>query len=726
MRDLTTLTYHPTCEKIVQLLCEKTQNSNPQFFRIMICYYICKMAASMRVKVKTLDRGDIPINFYGINLSVSGSGKGFSTNIIEDDIINKFRTIFFEHTLPKVAEKNLYKLAIHRANIKNANPNNSGVLVDPDEELIAVQKEYESLGKLAFSFDSATTAAVKQMRHKLLMAKIGAVNFECDEIGNNLLSNADVLSTFLELFDVGKVKQKLTKNTRDNIRSEEIDGKTPTNLMLFGTPIKLFDGSKTEEEFWSFIATGYGRRCFFGYTREVQRNKKRTAIDVYNSLTSKTSEQFLKDTANAFSKLAHDTFYDKRIFISKDVTLQLIEYKLHCEDTADALGEHEEMQKAELEHRYFKVLKLAGAFAFIDNQGEITEDNLYHAIAMAEESGKAFARMLNQDRNYVKLAKYIAIVNKELTHVDLTEALPFYKGAASQKADLMQLAIAWGYKHSIVIKRKIENNIEFVKGETLQKTDINNLTLSYSQEISDGYQNVRPAFKDLHQLFTLDSRNWCNHHVISDHRCEDSMQNGFDMVVLDVDGGTTIQQVQNLLQEYTYAIHTTKRHSEDENRFRVVLPINYKLYLNTDDFSEFMDNVYTWLPFNCDTATGQKSRKWTTCKNCQVFTNEGILVDALPFIPRTTKNEQYKEIVTAFGDMTNIERWFMSNTDIGNRNNKLIRYALMLVDNGYSLSDINFKIAALNAKLPEPLTEAEIENTIMKTTTKQYYKKGGA
>ena len=54
-------------------------------------------------------------------------------------------------------------------------------------------------------------------------------------------------------------------------------------------------------------------------------------------------------------------------------------------DVADKFGEHEEMYKAELSHRYFKALKLAGGFAFIDGHGEITEDNLYHAIAMAEK-----------------------------------------------------------------------------------------------------------------------------------------------------------------------------------------------------------------------------------------------------------------------------------------------------------------------------------------------------
>ena len=74
MRALDGLTYHPTADKIVELLCEKTQNTNPKFFRVMVSYYLCKMAATMRVKILSKDRGLIPINLYAINLGISGIG----------------------------------------------------------------------------------------------------------------------------------------------------------------------------------------------------------------------------------------------------------------------------------------------------------------------------------------------------------------------------------------------------------------------------------------------------------------------------------------------------------------------------------------------------------------------------------------------------------------------------------------------------------------------------
>jgi len=74
MRDLTTLKFHPIIEKMVEVLCKKTQNYNPLFFRILVNYHMTKLASMMRINIITQDRGRIPINMYAINLGNSGLG----------------------------------------------------------------------------------------------------------------------------------------------------------------------------------------------------------------------------------------------------------------------------------------------------------------------------------------------------------------------------------------------------------------------------------------------------------------------------------------------------------------------------------------------------------------------------------------------------------------------------------------------------------------------------
>ena len=705
--------FHPTSEKLVEILCHKTQQTDPLFFRVLVAYYFAMVAAQMRCIIATPDRGDIPVNLYALNLGPSGLGKGLSTNVLEEEVINQFRERFKNETFPLLAEMNLPKLANQRAIRKQT---------DPDDELLKVQKEFEDIGPLMFSFCEATAPAVKQMRHKLLMANAGSMNLEIDEIGLNLTSSAEVLSPFLELYDKGKIKNKLVKSTSDNKRFEEVPGNTPTNLMMFGAPVKLFDGAITEQQLYAFLDTGYARRCFFGYLRAANKNLNLTPEQVYEMYTADNSAQFLEQLSDKFYNLADIINVNRRLLMQKDTCLALIEYRLQCEREAFRLPEHEEMKKAELSHRYFKALKLAGAYAFVDDSPELTLTHLYNAIKLAEESGKAFNMMLSRDRPYVKLAKYIANVKNDVTQADLVEDLPFYRGSAAQKAEMMNLAIAYGYKNNIIIKKAFADGIEFIRGETLQATDLNRMVLSYSTDITTDYQNEYAPFDQLHRLTQASGMHWVAHHLNGGYRNEENCIPGFNLVVVDVDGGVNLSTAKLLLKNYKFLVYTTKRHTETEQRFRLIFPLNYTLEMDAKDYKEFVSNIYEWLPFEVDTATNQRARKWLSHDGYYEY-NEGELLDALPFIPKTSKNEERKELLNSQQSMDALERWVMNNTGDGNRNNMVLRYALILVDAGFDFEGVRSRVMELNNKLPDKLDEAEILATVMVTVSKAIAKR---
>lgn len=708
------MVHHPTSENLVKILCDKTQNSNPLFFRVLVGYYFSLCASSMRVTIKTHDRGSIPINMYALNLGTSGSGKGFSTNIVENQVINRFRNRFLEETFPILAEQNLPKLAVKRAS-KTGN--------DPDEEIVRVEKEFNALGPLVFSFDSGTPAAVKQMRHKLLMAESGSVNLQIDEIGSNLLSNVDVLNTFLELFDVGLIKTKLIKNTSDNLRNEEIIGKTPTNMLLFGTPAKLLNGGKVEEELYSMLETGFARRCFFGYSRADTKTVTKSPLEIYDLLTNNSNDAYLESLAGKLEQLADMQNAGRELVMSKATSLLLIEYKSACENLANKLQEHEEIKKAEISHRYFKALKLAGAYAFVDDSVEVTEQHLYNAIKLAEESGDAFTRLLTRDRNYVKLAKYLGSMEREVTQADMVEDLPYYRGSLSQKQEMLTLAIAYGYKNNIIIKKSFADGIEFLRGETLKETDIDRLILSYSSDIVSGYQNEYAPFDSLDKLTQQANMHWVGHHLLDGYRKEDNIIPGFNMIVIDVDKGVNFSTAQQLLAPYKFMMYTTKRHSATEHRFRIILPINYELKMDAKDFKDFMKNICDWLPFDVDEQACQRARKWLTNDTGTYVYNQGELFDVLPFIPKTSKNEERKSIMNSQTSLDKLERWVVNNIGDGNRNNMLLRYAMILVDGGFDYASVHSRVLELNNKIADKLDESEIVSTIMVSVMKAITKK---
>jgi hypothetical protein len=713
MKSFTDMQYHPASEKLVQILCDKTQNTSPLFFRVLVAYYFSVVAAQMRCMIATKDRGDIPVNMYALNLSPSGTGKGYSTGIIEKSVLKHFRERFIHETFPLLADRNLPKLANKRANRKGT---------DPDEELEKVCKEFDGLGELLFSFNSGTSPAVKQMRHKLLMADAGSVNLEIDEIGCNLMSNSEVLETFLELYDQGEVKSKLIKNSAENKRSEEIRGNTPTNMMLFGTPSRLFDGAQVEQSLLSFMDTGYSRRCFFGYLKGATKDFNLTSEQIFELHTNKDANEYLEELAEKLCNLADIINVNKKLVMSKETSLELIDYRLHCERTAELLPDHAEMQKAEMSHRYFKVLKLAGAYAFIDDSAELTIEHLHYAMKLAEDSGAAFELMLTRDRAYVKLAKYLAAVRKEVTQADLVEDLPFYKGGVAQKSEMLTLATAYGYKNNIIIKKSFTDGIEFLRGESLNPIDLDKLRIAYSSDYTTDYQNEFAPFDQLHKLTQAPGLHWVSHHLTGGYRNEENCIAGFGLVVIDVDGGIQMSTAQLLLKDYKFLMYTTKRSTEDNNRFRIVMPMNYELALDAKDFKEFMDNIYEWLPFSVDAETNQRSRKWMSNNGTYAY-NEGELLDALPFIPKTSKNEARKEQFKSQQSLDNLERWVINNTGDGNRNNQLLKFAYVLVDAGFDFDGILSRVTDLNDKLPDKLEEAEIMGTIMVTVGKALSKR---
>lgn len=717
MKDMAEVSHHPMLEEIVQILCKKTQNQSALFFRVQMAYFFGTIAANMRVNVHSLDRGTIPVNIYALNIAQSGFGKGHSTNIIEGQILHLFRERFMTDTLPIIAEANLWSLAKDRA-VRNGS--------DEQAEFDALEKEFKSTGAFMYTFDSGTGPAIKQMRIKLILARAGALNFQVDEIGSNLLPNVEALNVFLELYDQGYTKQKLIKNTSDNQRTEEVEGRTPANMLLYGTPTKLLDGGQTEDQFMSFLDTGYGRRCFFGISNRQRAADTLSPEEIFRNLTDRTTDTALARLAQHFFLLADPAKYDTTVDMPEAVSLELLRYKIHCEEEADKLPDHKEIQKAELSHRYFKVMKLAGAYAFIDESPIVTMDHLYAAMKLAEESGESFQQIVNRQKNYEKLAKYIASNGSEVTLADMADELPYFKGSASAKNEMLTLAIAWGYKNHIVLKKSFVSGIEFYSGEALKETNLDELQLSWSQHEAYRYTTeMKVPFDKLDQLMLLPGYHWCNHALprglISEgHRTEENCLPGFNLLTLDVDGkGVTLDMARELLKDYAYAIYTTKRHTPTEHRFRIVIPTNYYIKLGSDEYKEFMDNVCAWLPFQVDESANQRSRKWLTNDQGSFELNQGQLLDVLPFIPRTAKNEEFKQNVMRMDSLDNLERWFAQRMVSGSRNNHMIRFAMILVDSGMGFTEVQEKVLAFNKKLSNKLPEDELHNTVFITVGKE-------
>ena len=705
--DVSNVSHHPLLERVVDYINIKTQNHDKEFFRVMVAYYFSKLAGSMWANIITKDRGIIPVNGYAIALANSGYSKGHSIALIEN-LIEGFRSVFSEETMPLLADVTLRKLASQRAGQKGT---------EEQAELELVTKEYESGGEVPFTFDSATVPAIKQLRSRILMTGAGALNLQIDELSLNLLGSTEPLTAYLELYDVGKVNTKLTKNTAESKRVRDMHGRTPSNLLLFGTPLKVFDGSITETQFNDMLEMGYARRCLFAFALTKPKKLDKAPEQVFIELTSPSSQSSENSLKSHFLALADIKFHNWNITLPDNSAILLIRYKMYCEQLAGQMPEHRGIEAAEVSHRYFKALKLAGALAFVNLDSEITEITLKQAIKLVEESGKAFEAIRTREKNYVRLAKFIASNGHEVTQADLVEQLPYFKGTTAVRGEMMQLATAWGFNNHIIITKRNVGGIELFSGEKLKETDPDKLIISYSNDLAYDYEAAKCKVDQLPILAATPDIHWCNHAFKENHRLEANAIPEFNLVVIDVDGGFKAQTAHELLRDYVHMIYTTKRSTDSDNRFRIVMPISHILKLNADDYRQLMDNLLKWLPFNADTATNQRSRKWLSNPSGSVLLNTtGALLDVLPFIPRISQDTLSFKV----NDSNRLEGWFLASVEKLGRNNAMLRYGFTLVDTGHALIDVNKAILELNAKLPDPLKQTEIESTIFKTIAQRY------
>lgn len=702
------MAYDPVTEMLTDIMCAKTQNNERMFFRIACSYYWGVLASQMHAAVQGWGGSTLPINIYAMNLSPSGTGKGYSTGLIEDSVINRFRETFMENTFPLAAENNMYALASKRS-LRNG--------TTLDDELSGLTKEFNSIGALLFSFDSATVPAVKQLRHKLNLAKAGGVNLQIDEIGANLVGQVEVTNAFLELYDKGMIKDKLVKSSAETTRYERIEGFTPTNMLLFGTPSKLLDSGITQRYLVDMLEMGYARRCFFGYIPKVKKNVADDAATLVSQMFNNSNDAQLDALSCSLEQLADISNMNKIVRIEQAEAVYLMQYKIHCDKRAESLKDHENIIRSELENRFFKVLKLAGAYAFRDYSPNITISHLEAAMRLAEDSGEHFVRLMTPEYDYERVAKYLADCGTPVTLPDLEQALPCFRGSKQQKDQMIEYAVAWAYKNNIVIKKQYDGNILFLRGESLKETNIDELIISTSTKLAEGYTNQRIKFEDFIRLGSVNDYHWANHHFDGGFRREDHTLQGFNTIVLDVDGTLPLATAKELLKEYKVFFYTTKRHQDEDklDRYRIVLPTNYELELDREEYKMFMDNVMSALPFEMDESCNQRNKKWLTCESAETYFNDGQLFDVLPFIPRTSKNEEREAKFKDQKDLDNLERWVLNNTGDGNRNKQLYNYAMVLVEGGLEFVEIGQRVRALNSKLADKLSDDELQATILKS-----------
>jgi hypothetical protein len=698
-------------ENIVDLLCSYTNIKNKAFFRIIVLYKLAIIATMMRVGVSFMRTERIPPNIYSIALAPSGFSKGKSMNIL-NQMFSGFRDIFKNRLFYSYPEEHIKKIA-NFYNMKYGIPVN--------DKLAELRTQYFNSAKFIYEFPIATIEGIRSLRTKLSIAGIGSTNMVIDEIGSTIRNQLikDSITYGLETYDLGLATPKLLKYNGE----EAYDANVPNNILMFGSQSTLLDNGESEKSFIEFLEAGYARRLLFA-VEEKQSIVIKSAEERYVEILSNEQSIMFEHLKDKFTKLADFNLIGKQYKLDKHLCLKLLDYENKCVQAAEDMPASYILQKIEMKHRYWKVIKIAGIYAFIESRNEITETDINDAIELVEESGDNLYKLLQSEPKYITLAKHFKEnVGKSITNVDLSKELIFYNSLKdTEKKNLLNMAIAYGYKNGIIIQKEVVNDIEFYKTKLYENSDLDNLLISYSNDIAKGFLPRKIKFENLHKAVTQSKNYFAVHHFINGERKSDNVIQGFNMFVIDIDKDLSIKCFKELMADYKYLLYTTKSHTEDCNRFRVIFPMSNILRLNIDEYRHFYERFIDWLPFNVDTACKDIARAWAT-NNGEYFYNEGKLINVFDFL---NDNTVYKnQFIKGTRSLEPLERWFVENIESGNRNHMLYRYAIYISNTTNDVEYIRRMVLNLNDKLKEPLGIKEIDHTIMQSIKTKVGEKSG-
>ncbi len=678
-------------------------NLTEEYLNIVILYKLSQVGTNMRARIRYVDGSFIPVNIYGLALADSGRGKGRIMNMMSP-YFKPFEKEFMNNYAPdKVAENLQHR--IEQYAVKKG--------IEPNEAEAEIMKHWRRLPKHLYSFSDATIEGVKAFREKLTIANMGSVNMEIDEIASNMDRVADIFGLYLECYDMGLAKQKLIK-----VDSNSDSGAVEHNLLMYGTPARLLNGSKLEDQFFDMLREGYGRRLLYAFD-DNQNTVIQDTESRYEKLINTSTVETADDIGIEIKEYCNTSSSNVDIDIEKEEVLIIMDYENRCLEKANKLSELKDIEKAELSHRYWRALKIAGLLAYFEPEKKITKELIEEAIKIVELSGEAFNKIMNREPNYKRLFNFLVDINKKVTQSELVENLYFYNTSnKSTKDEMINLAKSYAYDAGGVVKETARDGVQFLSAEMLKKTNTNEVFLSVSNDLAYDYEPKVGEWDNMHKVLSS-GLEWTVHHFEDKHRTSDKVIKGFNLLVIDVDDGVQLALAQSLMSNYKYVCHHTKRSTPESNRFRMVFLLDKTLELDEDDYKQFMSNFFDFLPFEVDKQASDISRKWSTVTGCDVFYNEGELINALDFLPETSRSETMKNKILDMSNLSALERYFMLNASDGNRNHMMIRFALTLVDGGLEYQEIEEKIFELNDKISNGLPEREIRQTVLRTVIKK-------
>ena len=365
-------------------------------------YKMAGICATLKIQLDTKSGyGKTPANIYQLTLLGSGAGKGASLGLIDNFYFKSAYEYIGEEVYPKFKARALEKLEAEA----NERPIHNWV---------------KSMG-------NTTESGLLAYAESYSLVGLGGIDLQIDEIGNAVVSKADVFELLLQPYDNG-LYVPTAKRTDPNAMS--VSGMC-TNLYCFGNKVRLFEGDNVETSFLRLLDEGYGRRMIF--IDDDTKPTRRSADDIVNEMKAsediilkrQTDREFIKSLITRANLGKVLTLSDKAIYVWATIKADGDNYILDHKGLEPAV-------KSDMSERSFKVAKLASIYAFFEGNEEVSEKNMFEALEVIEESSKVLRELRKIKPKHQRLLEHMLLEEKPVTSQTML-SYPFIPSTYTKK-----------------------------------------------------------------------------------------------------------------------------------------------------------------------------------------------------------------------------------------------------------------------------------------------------
>lgn len=667
----------------------------PEKVVIQAVHYVLAMAACLkRITLEGLDEQRVPLNYYGVTFANSGRGKDLSVSIALKMI-------------QPVIDKYLDRL-----------------------EYLVLQKAAQNIEMNIPSLESkeGTSSGFMQDRNVLDILKIGSTNVRVEELVSVLKSGdfEQVLNVLTESWQEGSNASRSFRS----YMSPKINF-VPSNCLLYSSP----EGFRTEgnKQFGSFVdnlANGMARRSYVVFDEsdvEMESEPTEESLNTYAN-----NIKLAKEKLSTMSEYIYQIIDARRdpIMFSTEAELEAKRYEIRNKNIVSKSPLMKNAVKAELLARAYKIRRLAGLYALYDGSDEVSVENINDAIEWAEMLNKDLVIALNAETPAEKIFDYLDKVERYSSQTDI---IKHYKMASKDFKENIDEVYTVAYDNGCTLQSKIFDKqakvvkYNLIKGEP---TNLNEIICSSSNTMSDGYVQQHIAHSDLPSLVTGKyGKNYSAGIFVGNKRNKDNYIKRQNLIIFDVDEGTTIDEAKMFLNGYKGFIATTKSHNKDKNgiiceRYRIVLISKYIFNLDHEEYKQTLTNFALLHNLTVDFPVIEPSRLYYSNPDSEFTYLDGDeLIDLRNYIPETREVVATEQAIknaeahySGVDKPDGMDKYFLMQTSAGSRNNNLLRYGFaLLTEKNLDIETAKAKVLGLNSMLLDPLDEAEIHRTIFKS-----------